>query len=181
MKLSPPENKKLQVGGGRSGRFSVEQPTLAGFPNQASKPFPPSASTLHSEQPNQPGDAPDWSGEPPDSPSCLARNRIYLDFETSSLLNLELSGVQAYVEHKSTRVSCLSYAIGLQPVRTWFPGQPMPDDLRQAVTAIIISADPGAVTSAELAGENRSYRRPITHPACAHQQLYRRSIRFPLR
>ena len=61
--------------------------------------------------------------------------RVYLDFEAASRLDLKLAGSSAYAEHPSTRVLLLCYAIGDGLVQTWRPGNPMPEDLRQAIEA----------------------------------------------
>ncbi len=61
--------------------------------------------------------------------------RVNLDFETASRLDLRVAGASAYAEHPSTRVLLLCYALGDAPVRTWRPGNPMPEDLRQAIAA----------------------------------------------
>jgi DNA polymerase len=60
-------------------------------------------------------------------------NKSYLDIETHSLSNLELIGTSAYVDHPSTRVLVVAYALDDRPVHTWQPGQPAPDDLLQAL------------------------------------------------
>jgi DNA polymerase len=60
-------------------------------------------------------------------------NISYLDIETHSLSNLALMGTGAYVEHPSTQVLVVAYALDDQPVRTWQPGQPAPNDLLQAL------------------------------------------------
>ena len=59
--------------------------------------------------------------------------RVYLDTETHSTALLDLSGPSAYAEHHSTRILVVAYAIDDQPVRTWQPDQPTPDDLLQAL------------------------------------------------
>jgi DNA polymerase len=60
-------------------------------------------------------------------------NISYLDIETHSSSNLELSGPSAYAEHSSTKVLCLAYAVGDDPARTWRPGQSPPEDLFRAI------------------------------------------------
>jgi DNA polymerase len=60
-------------------------------------------------------------------------NISYLDIETYSKINLELSGPSAYVEHPTTQALVVAYALDDQPVRTWQPGQPTPDDLLTAI------------------------------------------------
>ena len=66
--------------------------------------------------------------------------RVVLDLETTSLVDLRVTGVHVYANHPSTKVTVLCYAIGGGPVRTW-TGGPCPDDLRAAITAgcVVIS------------------------------------------
>jgi DNA polymerase len=60
---------------------------------------------------------------------------VYLDFETNSVVELDLVGIRTYVEADSTRVLCLSYAIDDQPVEVWWPDKPMPAALIRAINA----------------------------------------------
>lgn len=62
-------------------------------------------------------------------------NDIVLDFETASFCDLKKSGSWRYAEDATTEVLCLSYAIGFAVPRTWFPGDPIPADLREALAA----------------------------------------------
>jgi DNA polymerase bacteriophage-type len=60
---------------------------------------------------------------------------LYVDFETHSLLDLELVGARTYAEHPSTQVLMLPWAIGDGPVQLWIPfdGE-MPEALFAAAT-----------------------------------------------
>jgi DNA polymerase len=60
---------------------------------------------------------------------------LYVDIETRSAVNLLSQGVYVYAEHPSTAIILLSYALDDGPLKTWFilRGDPMPDDLRQAI------------------------------------------------
>jgi DNA polymerase len=70
-------------------------------------------------------------------------DHLTIDFETKSWANLLQVGAWAYSEDATTDVVCLSYGIGNEPVRTWWPTMPnrkgshprdeMPGDLRRAV------------------------------------------------
>ena len=62
----------------------------------------------------------------------VAGTRLVLDLETTSLVDLRVTGVHVYARHPSTKVTVLCYAIGGGPVRTW-TGGPCPDDLRAAI------------------------------------------------
>jgi DNA polymerase len=55
---------------------------------------------------------------------------LWLDFETRSHCDLKKHGVYNYATHPSTEVLCMSYAWGDDPVRTWRPPAPFPDDVR---------------------------------------------------
>lgn len=51
----------------------------------------------------------------------------WVDFETRSECDLKTAGVYNYARHPSTQVLCMSYAVDDEPVRTWRPGEPMPE------------------------------------------------------
>ena len=55
---------------------------------------------------------------------------LYCDFETRSRCDLRSRGVYNYAQDASTDVLCLSYAFDDEDVRTWLPGQPFPDAVR---------------------------------------------------
>jgi DNA polymerase len=52
---------------------------------------------------------------------------FWCDFETRSECDLPTAGVYNYAAHPSTEVICMSYAYDDEPVRTWRPGEPMPE------------------------------------------------------
>jgi DNA polymerase len=56
---------------------------------------------------------------------------LWLDFESRSRCDLKKHGVYNYAQHASTEVLCMSYAFGDEPVQTWLPSQPFPDEVRQ--------------------------------------------------
>lgn len=53
-------------------------------------------------------------------------SKLSIDFETASLLDLRRTGVHTYSLHPSTRVLCMSFAFGNQPVQRWREGGPFP-------------------------------------------------------
>ena len=55
---------------------------------------------------------------------------LWLDFETKSRCDLKARGVYNYAQDASTDVLCMSYAFDDEDVRTWLPGQPFPDAVR---------------------------------------------------
>lgn len=52
-------------------------------------------------------------------------NRLVIDLETCSPLNLKLVGAHAYFEHPDTDVICAAWAWNDEPVRVWQPGMGM--------------------------------------------------------
>jgi len=56
-----------------------------------------------------------------------ARMIFWVDMETRSACDLPTAGVYNYATHASTEVICMSYAYDDEPVRTWRPGEPMPE------------------------------------------------------
>ena len=64
----------------------------------------------------------------------MSGTRLVLDLETTSLVDLRVTGVHVYANHPSTKVTVLCYALGNGPVRSW-TGGPCPDDLRAAILA----------------------------------------------
>ena len=55
---------------------------------------------------------------------------LYCDFETRSRCNLPERGVYNYAMDLSTEVLCMSYAFDDEDVRTWLPGQPFPQAVK---------------------------------------------------
>jgi DNA polymerase bacteriophage-type len=53
---------------------------------------------------------------------------VHIDFESASDVDIKV-GAAAYAEHPSTRVLCLSWAVGDGDPCTWAPGEPIPADL----------------------------------------------------
>lgn len=70
---------------------------------------------------------------------------IYLDFETRSTIDLRETGVRPYVEHPTTDIWMVRYAIDDGPVMGWAPGEELPADLVAALS------NPGVIVSAHNA------------------------------
>jgi len=57
--------------------------------------------------------------------------RVWLDFESASLVNIKAVGLDNYAKHPSTRVLMLAWAVDLESPNLWQPHLgPMPDELR---------------------------------------------------
>jgi DNA polymerase bacteriophage-type len=55
---------------------------------------------------------------------------LWVDFETRSRCDLRSRGVYNYAQDASTDVLCMSYAFDDEDVRTWLPGEPFPQAVR---------------------------------------------------
>ena len=66
-----------------------------------------------------------------------AQHVLHRDYETRSTLNLQNVGPWKYASGDDTDVWCCAYAVDLQPVKLWRPGDPVPPEFTQA------AADPG--------------------------------------
>ncbi len=61
-------------------------------------------------------------------------NRLHLDYETASELNIKTCGAYKYAEHPSTRILMLGWAFNDEPVALWEPHKgPMPPRLHQGL------------------------------------------------
>lgn len=58
---------------------------------------------------------------------------IHLDFETRSLVDLKLCGVDVYSEHPSTEILCMGYAFKDEDVKIWKPGDQVPSFKNQKI------------------------------------------------
>jgi DNA polymerase bacteriophage-type len=56
--------------------------------------------------------------------------KLWVDFETRSRCDLRSRGVYNYAQDTSTDVLCMSYAFDDEDVRTWLPGEPFPQAVR---------------------------------------------------
>jgi DNA polymerase bacteriophage-type len=59
---------------------------------------------------------------------------LHRDFETRSTLNLPDVGAWRYAGDASTDAWCIGYAVDDDPVQTWLPGQPIPEEFQIAAT-----------------------------------------------
>jgi hypothetical protein len=71
-----------------------------------------------------------------------ARQTLYRDYETRSILELKKVGGWAYAAHPSTDVWCCAYAVDDGPIELWTPGQPVPEAFIEAARnpAYVVSA-----------------------------------------
>lgn len=58
---------------------------------------------------------------------------LHLDFETRSACDLREAGLHVYAEHPTTDIWLASYAFGDEPVKNWFPGEPVPGRLKDFI------------------------------------------------
>lgn len=56
-------------------------------------------------------------------------NKVWLDFETYSDIDIKLQGGYTYATDKSTKVICLGYAINDEPAQIWLPNDKEPTQL----------------------------------------------------
>lgn len=75
--------------------------------------------------------------------------KLHLDFETRSCADLRKVGVYAYADDPSTEVLLACWALDEGPVKTWFRGTPVPQELTSAL------ADPSVTVCAHNAGFER--------------------------
>lgn len=61
------------------------------------------------------------------------RNRLGIDFETRSKVDLRKHGLSRYAHDPSTEILCLSYKVGKLRPKTWRPGQKIPTVFQQAI------------------------------------------------
>src|ERR1700745_221086 len=55
------------------------------------------------------------------------------DIETRSTQDLKKVGQLNYATHPSTEILCIGYCIDHEPVQIWHPGDPIPQEYRDAV------------------------------------------------
>ena len=75
-----------------------------------------------------------FDGVPAQHP-VLALPRIICDFETFSELDVRDVGSNAYAEHHSTEILCLSWGRPGEKKRIWYPGMPVPQELIDHINA----------------------------------------------
>jgi DNA polymerase len=60
---------------------------------------------------------------------------LFCDLETRSAVNLKKTGAWRYAEDPSTDVYCACWAIGDNPIETWYPHQPVPQAIVDHIEA----------------------------------------------
>lgn len=60
---------------------------------------------------------------------------LHIDLESRSTVDLKKSGAYVYAEHPTTDIWVACFAIDDSPIGVWFPGQPVPELLREHVLA----------------------------------------------
>lgn len=66
--------------------------------------------------------------------------RVYIDFETYSVVDLPTAGAYRYAEHPDTDILCLGYAVGDAAPAIWHPPMPFPEVLRRAPISVAHNA-----------------------------------------
>lgn len=64
--------------------------------------------------------------------------RYFIDFETRSFKDLTSTSYHNYFSDPTTSVLFMSYAVGDEKPRLWFPGQSWPKELRKAPAAVVV-------------------------------------------
>jgi DNA polymerase bacteriophage-type len=59
---------------------------------------------------------------------------LHWDIESRSPADLKKVGVYVYASNPATEIICLSYAVDDGAVKTWRPGDPVPDEFKEAAT-----------------------------------------------
>jgi DNA polymerase len=88
----------------------------------------------------------------------MAKRRLHLDLETRSQLDLRRVGVHKYAKHHTTDVILARWRIDQGQVHTWRKGEPLPDELREAL------ADPEVIVVAHNAAFERIMLRDLLGP-----------------
>lgn len=55
--------------------------------------------------------------------------KCHLDLETVSIKDLKKTGLYPYADPEATRILCMAYAFGDEPVKIWIEGEEFPEDL----------------------------------------------------
>lgn len=54
------------------------------------------------------------------------KNKLHIDFETRSTVDLKKTGIVVYSEHSTTEVLCMSYKFSNESTKIWFKGEEFP-------------------------------------------------------
>lgn len=60
-------------------------------------------------------------------------SKLHLDFETRSVVDLKVFGLDIYARHPSTDAWCAGWAFDSEPVNLWLMGQPLPERVRKHI------------------------------------------------
>lgn len=83
---------------------------------------------------------------------------LHLDYETRSAVDLTVTGAHVYAKHPTTDIWVAGYAFNDEEVQTWFPGEPLPRELKNHI-----------ISGKEVHGHNVSFEILITnHTAQKH-------------
>jgi len=64
--------------------------------------------------------------------AAAVTHNMHRDFETCGKANLAKVGVHKYAADPSTTIWCAAYAVNNDPVKLWFPGDPVPPEWTEA-------------------------------------------------
>lgn len=59
--------------------------------------------------------------------------QVNIDFETRSVADLTQVGAHKYASHRTTRVMCMSWSVGVGATQLWWAGQPFPRRLAECI------------------------------------------------
>lgn len=62
----------------------------------------------------------------------MTPNHFHRDYETRSAVNLKKTGARVYMQHPTTSIWCCAHAMNDEPIKLWWPGQPVPADFFEA-------------------------------------------------
>lgn len=63
----------------------------------------------------------------------MQHQELHLDWETRSACDIRKAGLYAYAAHPSTEIILASYAFDDGPVLNWFPGEPVPKEIKEHI------------------------------------------------
>ena len=66
------------------------------------------------------------------------QNKLHIDFESRSEVDLKLVGAYKYAQHPTTEILCMSYALNDEPVKCVEYGKQMPDELMDNFNDVIL-------------------------------------------
>lgn len=63
----------------------------------------------------------------------MHREKLHIDFETRSVVDLPKYGIDVYANHPTTEAWCMAWAFDDEPVQLWREGDPLPKEIRDWV------------------------------------------------